>query len=251
MRPESNKMKLKSSTLGQKWINWSAVMFIVSMATLVQSYLAIKLFFLAIFLVTFLVNIYLFRTRIAVYPRLVWFYARIGLAGIVWAIVGLLHPTNYARASFDALRLYVAWSVAFVVLFTLLRAISSLQVMHTAMVVAGILISVINIVGVYDELTGTGLISETVRQELSMQLGFVDGFKVTSPNIAALFVITPYLLSLQFRADAGKLNSLLAKLALVVSLIVVALSGRRALWVVEGSREAFSNRKRCRQCRRA
>jgi hypothetical protein len=207
-------------------------MFIASMATLMQSYLLIKLFFLGLFLLAFTVDVYVRRTRIVVYRRLVWFYACIGMAGVVWALVGVLHPNNYVQANLEALRLYVVWSAAFVVLYTLLRTTPSLEIIHKAIIIAGILISVINIVGVYDELMGGGLISDEVRQELGMQLGFVYGFKITSPNIGALFVIAPYLLSLQFRSDVGKSNSLLMKPALFFSLLTVALSGRRALWIV-------------------
>ncbi|HZC68004.1 MAG TPA: hypothetical protein VE201_05235, partial [Nitrospirales bacterium] len=51
-------------------------------------------------------------------------------------------------------------------------------------------------------------------------------------NIGALFVVVPYLLALAFRADAGKLKSLPMKVSLVLCLVVVAVSGRRALWLV-------------------
>jgi hypothetical protein len=216
-----------------RWITGSAVMFIASMATLVQSYVAIKLFFLALFLLVCMVHVYLRRTRIVVYRRLVWFYLWIGVAGLVWAFVGLLHPANYLQGVFDALRLYVVWSAAFVVLYTLLRTGPSLQVMHTAMVIAGIVIPVINLVGLYDQFYGLGLISDGIRQELVMQSGFGDGYiQITSHNIGVMFLIAPYLLSLQFRADAGKSNAMLTKLALVLSLILVVVSGRRALWIV-------------------
>lgn len=208
-------------------------MFIAAMATLLQSYLSIKLLFLGLFLLAFLVSVYRRRTRIIVYRRLVWFYVWIGLAGLVWAFVGLLHPANYVQAVFDALKLYVLWSAAFVVLFTLLRAGSSLQPIHTAMVIAGALIPLINLVGLYGEFSGLGLISDGIRQELQMEIGFGDGYvQFTSMNISSMFVIAPYLLSLQFHADAGKSNSVLTRVALVLSLILVAVSGRRALWIV-------------------
>lgn len=208
-------------------------MFIASMATLMRSFLGIKLVFLALFLLAFLVSVYLRRTRIVVYPRLVWFYLWIGLAGLVWAFVGLLHPGNYLQGNLDALKLYVVWSAAFVVLYTLLRAAPSLDIMHKAMVIAGILVPLVNFVALYDQLAGLGLISEGIRQELNMEVGLGDGYlQFNGVNIIAMLVIAPYLLSLQFRADAGKSNSKLTKLALVLSLILVALSGRRALWIV-------------------
>src|SRR6266576_2716393 len=95
---------------GDRWITWTAVMFIASMATLMRAYLVIKLFFLVLFLLAFLVNIYLKRTRIIVYPRLVWFYLWISVAGLVWGVVGLLHPGNYLQGILGALRLFVFWS---------------------------------------------------------------------------------------------------------------------------------------------
>jgi hypothetical protein len=218
---------------GDRWITGTAVMLIASMATLVRSYLAVKLFFLTLFLFVFLVNVYLRRTRIVVYRRLVWFYLWIGVAGAVWAFIGLLHHGNYTQGVFDAFRLYVVWSAAFLVLYTLLRAGPSLQIMHTAMVIAGILIPVINFVGLYDQFSGLGLISDSIRKELEMEIGIWDSYiQLSSVNISAMFVVAPYLLSLQFRADAGKSNSILTKLALVLSLILVAASGRRALWIV-------------------
>ena len=217
----------------ERYLTWAAVMMIASMATLVQSYVAIKLFFLALFLLAFLVDVYLKRTRIVVYRRLAWFYLWIGVAGVTWALVGLFHPPNHFQGILEALRLYVVWSAAFVVLYTFLRAGPSLKIMHTAMVTAGILIPVINFVGLYDQYSRLGLISDSIRQELDMQVGFHDGYiQITSQNIDVMFLIVPYLLSLQFRADAGKSNSRLTKLALGLSHILVVVSGRRALWLV-------------------
>jgi hypothetical protein len=203
------------------------------MATLVRTYMVIKLFFLVVFLLAFLVNAYLRRARIEVYPRLISFYCWIGLAGLVWAFVGLLHYRNYIDGALDALRLYVMWSVAFVVLFTFLRATSSLDIMHKAIVMAGIVIPAINLVGLYDQFNGGGIISEGIWEEMEMEVGLGNGYlQFNSINISTMFVIAPYLLSLQFRSDAGRSNSVLTKLALAVSLIFVALSGRRALWIV-------------------
>lgn len=212
---------------------WPAVAFLASMATLVRSYLTVKLFFLALFLLAFIFTLALKKAEVVVYLRLVWFYVWIGFAGLMWAIIGLLHPDNYVQGVFDALRLYVVWSAAFVVIYTILRAGPSLKSMHTAMVVAGILIPFVNLVALYDQISGSGLLSENIRQELMLEIGFGNGyFQFNSVNISAMFLVAPYLLSLQFRTDAGNSNSALTKLSLVLSLSLVVLSGRRALWIV-------------------
>jgi len=233
MRPESCKVPVKSYTSGERWITVPAVMSIASMAVLVRSYLGIKLVFLALLFLGFMVSVYLKGTRVVLYRHLVWFYVWIALGGVVWAIVGALHPANYLQGVFDALRLYVVWSAAFVVLYTVLRSGPSLAIIHRAMVVAGILIPVMNFVALYDEYRGLGLIPESVVLELDMRVGFHDGYiQLTSENIGIMFLVAPYLLSLHFRGDAGKSNSMLTRLALVLSLILVVFSGRRALWIV-------------------
>jgi hypothetical protein len=207
-------------------------MFITSMATFVQSFLVLKLSFLALFLVASMLEVGRQR-RVRVYPRLVSFYLSIGVAGIAWSLVGLVNVVNNVVGVTDALRLYVIWSIAFLILYTLLRSRPSLWVIHVAMVASGILISVINLVGLADQIGRWGLIPDAIRQELQLNIGIHEGYiQITSKNIGALFLIVPYLLSLQFRADAGKANSAVTKVALVLSLILTAVSGRRALWLV-------------------
>jgi len=208
-------------------------MFIAAMLTLVRAFLAVKLFFLGLFLLSFVWAIYRKRVQIVSYQRLFWFYLWICVAGLVWAFVGLLHPTNYSQAVYDALRLYVVWSVAFFVLYTFFRSVPSLRIFHVAMVASGILIPLINFVGLYDQYSGLGLISDNVRDQLGLEIGIWDSYlQFSSINILSMFLVAPYLLALQFRADAGKSNSLLAKVSLALSLALVAVSGRRALWVV-------------------
>lgn len=214
-------------------VKWSAIALISSMATLVQAYAAIKLSFLGLFLFVSIVSLAFRRMKIVVYTPLVWFYLWISLIGAAWSLVGLLHHQNHLQGCLEALRLYALWSGAFLVLYTLLRAQPSLQIMHKAMVTAGILIPMINLIGLLDQFSGWGFISDSVRQELGMIIGFGNGHvQYSSPNIEMMFLIAPYLLSLQFRSDASKWNSKVSKIALLLSLTLVILSGRRALWLV-------------------
>jgi hypothetical protein len=206
---------------------------VASMATLMRSYIGIKLFFVGLFLLAWLMNFLFRNARFGVPRRLAWFYVWISLVGVTWALVGLLHQ-NPVQGVVEALRLYVIWSGAFVVLYTLLRRGPSLDMIHRALVLAGILIALINLAGLCDQLFGLHIVSDSVAEELDLIIGFGDDghLEFASDNIISLFVIVPYLISLQFRTDASKSNSKLAKLALVLSLIFAALSGRRALWIV-------------------
>jgi hypothetical protein len=85
----------------------------------------------------------------------------------------------------------------------------------------------------YDQVVGLGLIPDGMREQLALEIGLGDGYvRFSTANIISMFLIAPYLLSLQFRADAESSNTFLTKLALLLSLTFVVLSGRRALWIV-------------------
>ena len=232
--PEASLLPIMSPSPGshRSLTTLPAVMFIVSMAVFVHSFLVIKLVFLTLFLVTSIVDLVRGKT-VLVYPRLVWFYLTLAVAGIIWSMVGLFHSGNFRVGVVEAFRIYSVWSLAFLVLYSLFRSGPSLGLLHTSMVWAGIVICMINFVGLYDQISGMGLIPPDILDQLELRIGLNEGYiRITSSNIGILFLVVPYLLSLQFRADAGHANSPLAKLSLVLCLILAAVSGRRALWLV-------------------
>ena len=212
----------------------TAVLFIASMASFVQSFVLLKLVLLLLFVTMALLSAYQ-RGTLTVHPRLVAFYLSLATVGAVWSVMSLVRGGGHLTGVTDAVRLYVVWSMAYVVLYTLLRSTRSggLRELHDAMVLAGLVIPVINLVGLFDSAMQMGLVGNDLRTELDMFIGFGDGYvQITSQNIGALFFVAPYLLALQFRVDAAGLNSRATKLALVLSLVIAALSGRRALWLV-------------------
>jgi hypothetical protein len=208
------------------------VLLIASLATLVQSYIAIKLAFLTLFLFAAVID-GAFRETIRVYPRLICFYLMVGIIGIVWAFVGLLNQETFFEGVTDALRLYIVWSAVFVVLYTLLRSQPSLQLIHKGLILAGILISLMNFVGVLDQVSNLGVVPESVSEELHQRIGLYEGYiQITSRNIASLFFLVPYLISVQVRADSVEAKSISTRLSLMLCLILTVMSGRRALLFV-------------------
>jgi len=209
-----------------------AVLLVACLVTFIQSFLPLKLAFIGLFLLMAFVSIVI-RRRVVLYPRLVAFYVVFGVAAMVWAVIGLLQPGNFMQGNLEALRVYGAWSLAFIVLFTLLRSEASPGAIHAAFVTAGILIAIINFVGLADIYAGWHLISDDVRKALDQYIGFHEGYiQITSQNIGALLVIVPYLIAIQLRADARGARSGFMRVSLVLSLILAVASGRRALWVV-------------------
>src|SRR6267378_6047854 len=147
-----------------------AVLLVASMATFALSFVVLKLLFVVLFLLAAIANGGL-RMSFVVYPRLVAFYLSMSVAGIAWALVGLLNSGNEVLGVVDALRLYVIWSVAVLILYTLLRSEPSLRLIHASLVLSGVLISTINLVALADQIGGWGLIPEALRQDLELRIG--------------------------------------------------------------------------------
>jgi hypothetical protein len=210
----------------------AGTLMIASMLTLMRSFLPVKLCFVALFLFTSVWTGF-FKTRVVLYDRLIWFYAYVSFVAAIWALIGVFHPGNFVQGNLDAFKLYVVWSGAFLVLYTLLRSIHSLTVMHHGFVLAGILVPLINLIGLRDDLSGSSVLPTFVRGQLNLEIGFERGYyQFDSANLISMFLVAPYLLALQFRADATDKRPVLTRLALALSLILVILSGRRALWLV-------------------
>lgn len=209
-----------------------AVLFIVSMMTFVQAFIGLKLFFLVVFLAAAVVDIA--RThQLLSHVRILVFYLLMSLAGLLWSLIGLFHPGTYDQGVFDAARLYVVWSAAFVILYSLLRTAPTLDLMHRAFVLAGILIPLLNFVGLADTYFGLNLIPYAFRAALELNVGIYDGYiQIGSQNIGSMFLIAPYLVTIVLHTDSAASFPKLTKLSLVLSVILVAASGRRALWLV-------------------
>lgn len=207
-----------------------AVLFIAALLIFVQAFLLVKVACVALFLVVWAFRI-LGGASAPPLPRLVIFYFILAVIGAAWVLISLTHPGNYLEGITDAVRLYVVWSLAFGLLYCLLRARPSLVLFHRAMILAAVGIAVINLYGVADGLLGLGLIPDWVRVEMELYAAPKDGYwQITTNNIGALFVVLPYLVAVQFRTDAPR--SWLTTLALLLAIITAAASGRRALWLV-------------------
>lgn len=208
-----------------------AFLLITSMAVLIQSYVFVKVAFLVLFLGAALLS-WGRRQTLMIHPPLLVFYLATIVLGIAAALVGLFRPGNFTTGILEALRLYCVWSVAFFVLYTLLRNLPSLELFHAAMVAAGIGVAAMNLLGLADTALGWGIIPESVRTELDLGIGLRDGFwQITSHNIGTLFLVVPYLMARLLRGDAQG-RSWPSILALILSLATAAASGRRALWLV-------------------
>jgi hypothetical protein len=208
----------------------SAVLFLCSVMSFPRSFIAFKLVCLAVFVFVHIAD-YRWNRHFRINTRILIFYCCVAIGGMVWSLVGLA-GTGETMGALDSLRLYVAWSMAYFLILTLLRNDDGMRYLHTAIVISGLLIAVINFYGMYDQYAEIGLFSEAVRKELSLAVGFHEGYvQITSHNIGSLLFITPYLLTLQFCGNTRELNGKWTKLSLLACVLLSAFSGRRALWL--------------------
>ena len=117
----------------------TGVAFLSASMMLVGAATALKLCLLGLFVIAATLHAVL-TGALVVYPRLIAFYFTVAVAGALAAIVGLLNAGAIPTAAVEGARVYSAWSLLFIIIFTLLRSAGSLRIVHTALVVGGIAI---------------------------------------------------------------------------------------------------------------
>ena len=210
--------------------NYTTVFFLVSMMVIPRSYLFVKLAFLFLFIISFIIQLY--RKQALIVNRNVFiFYGLIIFIGITWSLIGFLNggTTSGILANF---RLWVIWGICYSIVIIIFIQRNTLPLIHKAVVFSGILITIINFIGLYGTYLGLNFFPESFLNELDLRVGFHEGYvQITSQNIGSLFFIIPYLIAIQFRKDAIGLNNNFTKLSLFLCLLLAIFSGRRALWL--------------------
>jgi len=221
---------MEAKTQSLNFMEISACLFLSAVFTFPRSYLLLKLILLVVLLLVHAPMLAKERP-ILVHFRLLVFYVSIAGIGLIWSLVGLINAGALAGI-IDNLRLYVAWSAAFVVIYSLLLRGNAFLVFHKSIVIAGILISGLNLFALYNYVGQLGVVPLAAIKELNMYIGIYEGYiQFTSHNIGSLFFIAAYLMTVQFRKDLSHLNGNWPKIALYMCLVLVLLSGRRALWI--------------------
>ena len=205
---------------------------IVSLASLVQSHIYVKMSLIGLYVSLWGVCV-LNGERVRLYTLLVIFYASIASLGLLWGVAGLANGANHVLGITDAVRLYAIWSSVFLILYTIIRSDDGLAMFDKAFVVAGIAIPVINAIGIADAGLGLGIVSQDVREQMELFVGFHDGFlRLSAINIGSMFLVAPYLLARRILSSATGKSNLLESISLALSILLVLVSGRRALWIV-------------------
>lgn len=206
---------------------------LTSMISFPRSFAAIKVVLIGAFIAISLMRSFDITKRrldVRILP-VATYYLIVAMLGLVWTQIGLSNG-GYAAAAADYLRLYVGWSAAFFLLLVGLQQYDANLMLHKSIIYSGIIIAGVNALGMYDFYYGAGIFPGWVLDELSMRVGFHEGYtQVTSHNIGSLLFVSGYLIAWYCRTERRPELSSLAYFSLIVTLAIVVGSGRRALWL--------------------
>ena len=205
---------------------WAGMLLLVMIMLYPQAMLSLKAAILLVFLGLHM-PMWLSRVRM-VHWEILLFYLLIAFGGLVWCMVGYHNGGNLVGIS-DAFRLRVIWSGLFFLIFCSFHATLRERNIHRAVCLAVLLVAAINLANVIDDSYSLGLLSADFKEEMCLQFGFKSGFpRLNTINIATMFFAIPYLLS---HAFFSKRFSWGTAFCLMVGLVLMVLSGRRALWL--------------------
>jgi hypothetical protein len=153
--------------------------------------------------------------------------------GLVWNVIGAFRGNPGVT---DTFRLNVIWVVLYAVYIFYIDSRDKFNSLVKTMVWATIAISIYNfaiVLSAFDILPDVNALLK-VDDELTSAIGIHAGFiQLTSNNIGSLTFLVPFVLVL-YVMKSGSLSGvskIILKLSVILSIITVLVSGRRALWV--------------------
>ncbi len=164
---------------------------------------------------------------------IIFFYLVFILLAVIWLIVGLLND-GYAIALGDAFRLYVVFSLIFLVLYLWLENFDYLPLIFSSIMVSTIIIFAFCFLSIFEALYSVSLFPDFLRVELNVMAGGHEGhFQLGNNSVNSLFFTVPFLLSaLVCSSELSKRYRFLFFVSLVLGVIAVLLAGRRALMLI-------------------
>jgi hypothetical protein len=209
----------------------SAALLFTVMIVMPQSYFLVKFTALCFFFIAH-GAIFLLHPSICFKRSDFFFYLATWVLGSFWSFVGSING-NVIPGILSGMKLYLAWGVIFLVLITLRRKVGALIGLDSIFVVSTLLICFVNIFSVIDAFFNLEILSKALIEELDLRVGLHDQYiRLNSNNIASLFFLVPYLMAQFMLKKESVTNSFWSSLALLLGMVLVLISGRRALWGV-------------------
>ena len=163
---------------------------------------------------------------------IVWFAILLSY-GIIWSFIGAIKGNPGLT---DTFRLNVMWVVLYALYVFYIDSIRKFNSLVNTMVWATIAISIYNlaiVLSVFDVIPNVNLLLQ-IDDELTNAVGVHQGFiQLTSDNIGSLTFLAPFVLTLYIMSSASlsRVSKSVLFASVILSIITVVLSGRRALWL--------------------
>ena len=187
----------------------------------------VKLPFLAVALVGATAAIVSGRARVTP-PLLAWFWLCM-VFGVVWSGIGVFNDNPGVG---DYFRLHVLWPLLYLPLVLGVYSEQVLALLLRYLLAALIAISLFNIavfLNAIDWIPSNPLL----EFEMGARVGVHEGYaQITSHNIGSLIFLVPLFMTLCLLNDESAGHAITIAFALLLGLIAVVLSGRRALWLL-------------------
>ncbi len=211
-------------------IKFSMAVLVIMIFIIPQSFFVLKLPFLGVVFVWFLVMG--FRGHWKIRSRaFLPYYLIFSLISLVWGFIGLIKG-NPEIAILESVRVYVFYMVIYCVL-TIYVSNFYYQPYVDGVVITGALgIGLVAVMTLVDQIFQMGWIPEFVKEDMFLELGFHDGYlQMNNVNIGMLTFIVPYLLS-RFCLSAKEDRHDYLLLGLVVAVAAAIVASRRIVIVL-------------------
>lgn len=212
------------SVLMTRIVDFIAWLLFLLMLVVPQSFATIKAPML--FVVLLYVVSYLALGRLKLYsPEVINYYFLLAFLSLFWVLIGAVNDSD-VRALSDAFRLYVVFSVIYVLLIIYVSNRDFYNIVIPVITLSAILIALISFYTVIDAAYNFESIPLFIKEEMYLQAGIHSGYtQLNNINIGMYCFLIPFLFSF-FIMNKGKAN-LITLFALLLSILAVFIASRR------------------------
>lgn len=148
------------------------------------------------------------------------------IGAVLWSILGLVHGNN-EQAIYDTLRLFVVFYIIYIVLTLYASKYITYRDVEFVFCIGSIFIFFFSIILFFD----ASIIPSIVIDAMDARIGIHDGYiQITTHHIGMLALTVPYLICISIYNVSH--NVILVRFSVILGVIAIALSSRRAIYLV-------------------
>lgn len=185
------------------------------------------------FLITSILLILLYfikRKKILLSVDFITYFFTYIFVSLITIFVGSMYG-NESTALYDMLRLNIIYIFLYSIICIYISRINIASNFDFLVAFSSILISFLNILLIISTIKGTPFFSKEFIDEMKMNIGIHEGYiQITSHNVGMYLFTIPFMITRLYGGNSPHLSFL--KFSLIISILVMLLSSRRAILVV-------------------